>query len=135
MITATTREEYRIDFTDGSRTACADLPTAKGGCGDGFGPHDLLEAALATCIAMTTRILAAKHDLPLIEARCTVRIDRSVPDAAILTYDLSLDGPLSTEQEFQIRDAVSRCPVARTMTDRISIQSAQLIGSGEEGAR
>lgn len=135
MITATTREEYRIDFTDGSRTACADLPTAKGGRGDGFGPHDLLEAALATCIAMTAQIMAAKHDLPLIEARCTVRIDRSVPDAAILTYDLSLDGPLTADQMHRIREAVSRCPVARTLTGRITIQPDRPIESGEEETR
>jgi len=135
MITATTREEYRIEFTDGFRAAYADLPAAKGGRGDGFGPHDLLEAALATCIAMTARMMAAKHDLPLIEARCTVRIDRSVPDAAILNYDLSLEGPLTTEHEFQIRDAVSRCPVVRTVSGRISIQPTQLIGNGEEGTR
>lgn len=123
MIAAVNRLGHRVEFTDGTLTAVADLPAAKGGGGDGFGPHDLLEAALATCIAMTARMTAAKHDLPLTAARCTVRIDRSVPDAAVLIYDLSLDGPLTAEQSAHVRDAVARCPVARTLSGRVAVRA------------
>ena len=36
---------YRTAFTNGSHAAVADVPREKGGDGQGFGPHELLEAA------------------------------------------------------------------------------------------
>lgn len=115
---------YQMAFTNGSLDAVADLPIEKGGAGQGFGPHELLEAAFATCLTMTVQIYAAKHGIPLQAARCEVRIDRSLPDAVVLNYALSFDGPLTDEQSTQLREAASRCPVARTLSGSISLQPA-----------
>ena len=123
MIRAVTRgEPYQVAFTDGANAGTADLPAAKGGAGRGFGPHDLLEAALATCLAMTARLYAEKHALPLAAAGCEVRLDRSVPGATTIDYELSLDGPLTDEQAAGLRAAVARCPVAKTLTGGITIR-------------
>jgi putative redox protein len=113
---------YQTAFTNGVRDAVADVPVEKGGAGRGFGPHELLEAALATCLTMTVQMYAAKHGLPLTGAGCEVRLDRSVPNAVTLRYTLTLDGPLTDEQSAQLRDAATRCPVARTLTGAITLQ-------------
>jgi putative redox protein len=113
---------YRTAFTNGPHAAVADVPVAKGGAGDGFGPHELLEAALATCLAMTARMAAAEHGFPLHAARCEVRIDRSVPGRATLGYRLEFDGPLTAEQAAQVREAAGKCPVARTLTGAVAVQ-------------
>ena len=126
---------YQTAFTNGAAEAVADVPVEKGGGGQGFGPHELLEAALATCVTMTAQMFAADHGLPLTAARCAVRIDRSMPGAATLTYALALDGPLSGEQSARVRDAVSRCPVARTLTGAITLRPATPAGPNEEGAK
>jgi putative redox protein len=125
MIRATSLEAaYQTDFTNGSHGSVADVPVEKGGSGQGFGPHDLVEAALATCITMTVKMYAARHGLPLEGAVCEVRIDRSRPDAAVLNYTLDLCGDLTDEQCRLLGEAASRCPVARTLTGAITIQPA-----------
>ena len=115
---------YRTAFSNGSLDAVADVPVEKGGAGKGFGPHELLEAAFATCLTMTVQMYAAKHGLPLHAAQCEVRIDRSVPGTATLNYALTFDGPLTDEQSARLREAASRCPVAKTLTGAVVLQPA-----------
>ena len=104
MIQATSlATPFQTTFANGSHEAIADVPVEKGGAGLGFGPHEFLEAALATCIAMTVRMSAAKHGIPLSCVQCEVRIDRSVPDAVSLHYSLKFDGPLTDEQAAKLR--------------------------------
>ncbi len=124
MIRAESRAEaYQIAFTDGANAGVADLPAAKGGAGRGFGPHDLLEAAVATCLTMTARLYAEKHGLPLAAARCTVQLNRADPTAVVADYDLSLDGPLTDEQAAGLRAAVARCPVAKTLAGGVAMRA------------
>jgi putative redox protein len=113
--------KFQSEFSNGHHASIADLPSEKGGSGQGFGPHDLLEAALATCMSMTAHLHADKHGLPLRQARCTVRIDRSNPAQATLEYRLHLEGPLTPEQSAELRQAVAQCPVSRTLTHPIRI--------------
>jgi len=114
---------YQVSFANELHAGVADVPIEKGGSGNGFGPHDLLEAALATCLTMTVQMSADKHGIPLTAARCEVRIDRSILDAAVLHYTLFLDGPLTEDQSGRLREAASRCPVVRTLTGAIAVVS------------
>lgn len=114
---------FQIAFTNGVHAGVADLPIVKGGAGAGFGPHELLEAALATCLVMTARMYAEKNRLPLASASCEVLIDRSAVDSVVLGYVLLVEGDLTTEQKRQIQEAAARCPVARTLTGQINLQT------------
>ena len=126
MIHATSQDvPYQTTFTNGSQTAVADVPVEKGGAGHGFGPHELLEAAFATCMTMTVQMYASKHSIPLKGARCEVRIDRSVPNTVTLNYALAFEGELTDEQQARLREAATRCPVARTLTGTIHLQARQ----------
>lgn len=78
MINASTLDSpYQIAFTNGEQSSVAGLPVSEGGAGSGFGPHDLLEAALAKCLVMTARMYAEKHQILLASTSCEVRFDRS----------------------------------------------------------
>jgi putative redox protein len=121
---------YRTAFTNGSHEAVADVPVEKGGAGKGFGPHELLEAAFATCLTMTVQMYATKHGIPLHAARCEVRIDRTLPDAVALSYDLAFDGPLTADQDARLREAASRCPVGRTLSGPIALRPVPQEGAG-----
>lgn len=114
---------YQTPFSNGSLSAVADLPVEKGGAGNGFGPHELLEAAVATCMAITVRLSAEKHGYPLESVTCDVRLDRSVPGNASLKYALVFAGPLNPLQVADLLDAASRCPVMRTLTGGLSVQT------------
>lgn len=123
MIRATGLDEpNRVEFTNGRQTAVADVPPEKGGRGEGLGPHELLEAALATCQVMTARKAAAEHGFPLSGVRSAVRIDRPAPGAATLWYELEFDGPLTPDQIERLRAAARDCPVARTLTGSLTIR-------------
>ena len=74
---------------------------------------------------MTVQMYAAKHGLPLAGATCEVRIDRSVQDVVTLNYALDFQGVLTDEQAARLRDAASRCPVAKTLSGRIALQPAE----------
>jgi putative redox protein len=113
---------YQAEFTNGTHTARADAPVAKGGGGQGFGPHELLEAALATCLSMTAQMTAAKHGYPLTGVRSRVGIDRTDPDRPVLNYSLELDGPLTPEQAQHLREAAAGCPVGRTLLGTITLR-------------
>ena len=116
---------YQAEFTTGTHTAVADAPVAKGGGGRGFGPHELLEAALATCLTMTAQMVAAEHGYPLTGVRSEVRIDRTDPDAPVLSYHLTFDGSLTPHQQRHLREAAAGCPVGRTLTGRITLRSEE----------
>ena len=123
MIQARSLEtSHQTSFSNGSHSATADVPVEKGGAGGGFGPHELLEAAFATCLTMTVRMYAAEHGFPLDGVGCEVRIDRTVPGSVALDYFLTLDGPLSDEQRARLRSAAGRCPVAKTLGGVIALR-------------
>jgi putative redox protein len=119
---------HQTAFSNGESSAVADVPREKGGEGQGFGPHELLEAALATCMTMTVRMHAAKHGIPVTGAGCEVRIDRSVSGRATLHYSLTINGPLSDDQRCQLREAADQCPVARTLTGVLALEPAAKAG-------
>jgi putative redox protein len=103
----------------------------KGGAGAGFGPHELIEAALATCMTITVRKQAEKDGIPLAAGRCEVRLDRSDPIEPVFRHALIFDGPLSVEQETQLRQAAAMCPVARTLVGGIAAAPANGYGEGQ----
>ena len=113
---------YQTAFSNGTISAVADVPLEKGGGGLGFGPHDLLEAAYATCLTMTVQMSAAKHGFPLRGVQCEVRLDRTVPNVVTFKYALTFDGPLTAEQSAKLRDAATRCPVGKTLSGVIHLQ-------------
>ena len=113
-------EPYRTGFSNGTCESTADVSIAKGGGGLGFGPHELLEAALATCVTITVQMAAKKHGYPLEGAQCMARLDRSQPDRIQLHYTLTLDGPtLTSEQHAALHASAARCPVAQTLSGGI----------------
>ena len=88
------REAYQTTFSNADREALADAPVAKGGGGQGFGPHELLEAALATCLNMSVRMRATELGLRVDDVRTTVSVDRSRDTETFFNYSIEIAGPL-----------------------------------------
>ena len=116
---------YRTVFANGSSESVADIPIEKGGEGRGFGPHELLEAALATCMAITVQKFAHEHSIPLSGVECSVSIDRSDSDAIALDYTFVFHGPVSEEQSARLRGAAALCPVGKTLTGNIVLRNSE----------
>lgn len=116
---------HRVTFTNGEITADADVPKIKGGDGHGFGPHELVEAALATCMAISVEKYAAEHAIPLDSVAVEVRLDRSRPTEVALVYSLTFRGALTEEQRNALELAASKCPVQRTLSGPLVCRSGE----------
>ena len=79
-------QAYRGVATNGPCQIQTDAPLAKGGGGTGFGAHELLEAALATCVNMAVRMHASAHGIPLQAVEASVRILR--PDDETIVFEI-----------------------------------------------
>lgn len=114
---------YLTRFSDGFHEAASDTTGDKGGGNAGFRPHDLLEAALATCVNMTIRMFAEKRAIPLHAVKTRVKLDRSMPDEAIFHYHVDLEGDLSAAQKEELLRAAASCPVRRTLSKQLRFES------------
>ena len=123
MICATSElTRYQTRFSDGEHQGIADATADKGGEHSGFRPHDLLAAALATCVNMTVRMYADNQGIPLRGVTDNVSMDRTRPDEVVFRYEVSLDGELTAEQRDRLLQAASACPIRRTLSKRIKFE-------------
>jgi putative redox protein len=130
MIRATSEPaRYLTRFSDGDHQAFSDTTVDKGGEHSGFRPHDLLEAALASCVNMTVRMYADNHGIPLRAVTTNVRLDRTRPGEVVFQYEVGLDGDLTVEQQDRLLHAASACPVRRTLSKRITFECCTIENS------
>ena len=95
----------------------ADVSAAEGGNGAGPSPHDLYDAALGACKALTVLWYAARKHIPVEDI--AVRVDRDASHersgAYALTATLALGGTLSEAQLQELRAVADKCPIHKLM--------------------
>jgi putative redox protein len=102
----------------GAHALLADEPPDVGGTDSGPNPHDLFDASLAACKAMTAHWYAKQRGYPLERVSTLVERDGSKERQGQygLTVTMTFHGPLTDEQRARLLDAVGRCPVHKLMT-------------------
>ena len=102
----------------GQHTFAVDEPPANGGEDSGPTPHDLYDAALAACKALTLVWYARRKGLPLEDVQVTVERDDSQEAQGLyrLRTVLALGGPLDDAQREQLLAVAGRCPLHKLMT-------------------
>ena len=113
---------YWTGFTNGEHSAFADAPQHKGGGAAALGPHELLEAALATCISMAVRMRAAHEGIALEDVRTRVHLDRTHEGTATFECDVQIIGVFSPEQRQLLMDSASNCPVRQTLSKQLEFR-------------
>lgn len=108
-------EKFQTEFTNGSHVSLSDATPDKGGANGGFRPHELLEAALASCMNMSLRMHAEQNRFPLTAVSVTVSLDRSNPELPLFGYKVEFHGPLSESQKVQLLAHLETSPVRRTL--------------------
>ena len=116
----------------GAHELTADEPIAAGGTDSGPTPYQLLLAALGSCTSMTIGMYARRKQW-LVE-RIEVRLNQSHVHAADcsacesqsaqmyrIDREIVIEGALSEEQRQRLLEIADRCPVHRTLTQKIEI--------------
>ena len=116
---------YQVGFSNGSHEGLADASLHKGGQGSGFGPHELLEASLATCINMWIRMQGDKLGIPVRGVWVTVTLRRDLPGESVFEYALRMEGSMTPAQEAQLLGLAETCPVRQTLLKQIAFRRTE----------
>ena len=109
----------RHEIHIGRNTLTTDLSTDEGGEESGPSPHDLYDAALGACKALTVLWYAKRKDIPVGGIAVSVERDASQERAGIyrLSVTLSLTGDLSATQREELFRVAQKCPIHKLMTE------------------
>ena len=95
-----------------------DVSAAEGGADDGPSPHDLYDAALGACKALTVMWFAKKKGIAVDDIHTEVTSDNSQERAGVykLTTKLVISGTINDTEFAQLVAAAEKCPVHKLMT-------------------
>jgi len=128
-------ERFTTAIQAGPHALLADEPPDVGGADRGATPYDLVLAGLGACTAMTLRMYADRKEWPLAGARVHLThakvhaADCDDCDENERTLDrierrVTLEGELDEAQRARLLEIADRCPVHKTLTGRIEIETA-----------
>jgi putative redox protein len=102
----------------GDHVVTVDSPVADGGEGAGLSPHDLYDAALGACKALTMLYFANRQGMKVEDIRVQVKRDDSRERQGTYHLDTTIEvtGALSEEQRAQLLRVAGKCPVHKLMT-------------------
>ena len=118
----------------GRHQLVADELKASGGHDEGPDPYELLLSALGSCTNMTLRLYADRKGWPLKDIRVVLThsknyatdcVDCEQPAAMLERIErrITLTGELSAEQRQRLSEIADLCPVHKTLTSRIDIET------------
>jgi putative redox protein len=109
----------RHEIHIGRNSLIADLSAEEGGEGSGPTPHDLYDASLGACKALTVLWYAKRRDIPVEGIEVSVERDGSQERTGTyrLKTELSLTGDLSATQREELLHVAQKCPVHKLMTE------------------
>ena len=104
---------HRVDI-NGRHAIVTDEPLRLGGTDEGPAPHELLPAALASCIATMVALYAERHDWVVGDARVEVEYD---PESTPPRVEIALHLPdcVSEDQIRRLERVAETCPLRRAL--------------------
>jgi putative redox protein len=104
----------------------------EGGNDAGPSPHDLYDAAVSACKALTVVWYAKRKNIPVEDVQVTMERDDSEERKGIyrLAATLHLTGPLTGEQREELLAVSQKCPVHKLMT-AVTTEITTVLGQTE----
>jgi putative redox protein len=135
VVASTRMGRFQQVMLDGRHVLFADEPVAARGNDTGPGPYELLLMALGSCTSMTVHLYAAGKKWPLEQVVVTLSQERAhgrdcanCEDASAMIHRIhatvELIGVLDDKQRARLLEIAGECPVHRTLTSTIEIESA-----------
>ena len=101
-----------------SHSLTADVSEAEGGADTGPSPHDLYDAALGACKALTVMWYARKKGIPVEDIHTRIERDDSQERSGVykLAAKMQVKGDLTDAQLQELHAVAQKCPVHKLMT-------------------
>lgn len=116
-------EPYRIKITSPTgNIIIADEPVEKGGQDKGFSPKELLASALGACTCATVRMYADRKAWNLEAVEAVVELIDETGQTKLIRK-LQLTGHLDEEQRVRLLAVANACPIHKTLTHTIVIET------------
>jgi putative redox protein len=139
LVAATGAGPFEQVMLDGRHQLTADEPVTAGGGDAGPNPYELLLMSLGSCTSMTVHMYAGRKKWPLEQVVVRLRhkkvyaqdcADCEKSNAMIDRIDRTIEliGALDAAQRARLLEIADHCPVHRTLTSKISIETV-LTGS------
>lgn len=110
-------------ISNGRNQIVSDEPESVGGDDAGLAPHELLDAALGSCTALTVTMVARRKQMPLTDVRVELTHE-TVDGVHRIHRKIELVGALSEEQSAYLLGIANKCPVHKVLSGKIEIESA-----------
>lgn len=110
----------------GKNALISDAPVAAGGDDAGLEPHDLLDAALGACTAITVTMVAKRKQIPLEDVRVEVTRDEA-NGLYKLFRKVEFVGNLTAEQRDYLLGIANKCPIHKALNGKFEV-STQMAG-------
>ncbi len=118
--TATGKFQQTVEI--GPHRLIGDEPVDAGGADAGPSPHEFLLAALGTCTSMTVKMYAERKGWPL--ERVEVQLTQDKREGVhVMQRTVRLEGALDDEQRARLLEIANKCPVHKTLTGKIEIET------------
>ncbi len=109
-------------ITAGVNQFLADVPAVQGGEDGGPDPHDLLDAALGACTALTVTMVARRKQMPLDDLKVTIT-HVEADGVYRIVRTLEFVGVLSDEQKTYLTTIAGKCPIHKALSGRFEIDT------------
>ena len=127
-------EGFTTQLRAGRHYFTADEPESVGGNDFGPTPYDFLSGALAACTSMTIQMYVRRKKWPLINVETHVNhnkthaedcnnCDRNTAKIDLFEREIILEGNLDEEQQKKVLEIANKCPVHRTLHNKIEINT------------
>ena len=118
---------YQQEIRAGKHQYLADEPVDMGGADAGPAPFDFIMSGLGACTSMTLRMYAERKGLALTRVHVDLSHEKiSIPEQKPvdrIERVITLEGDLTPEQRQRLLEIANKCPMYRTLTSNIQIES------------
>lgn len=111
---------FRQRIEAGTNVLVSDIPVADGGEAAGPDPHELLDAALGACTALTVTMVARRKQMPLQDVRVQITHEES-GGVYRISRQVELVGDLDAAQREYLLGIANKCPIHRALNGRFEI--------------
>lgn len=124
MIKLKRLKNYLVEAQARQHSILSDVRLESGGDDMGMTPHEILEASLAACTAITLQMYANRKGIPLDDVKVEVAVV-SEGSESVINRQIEFIGVLSEAQKNRMIEIANHCPIHKLLESQIKIKTQE----------